>query len=90
MAAIVGQPAHKIAAMAGITVPESTKVLLAERAEICSDDPFAHENFRPCWVLPGSGFHQAVNMAEELITLGGQAIPLFFTQRNQYRQHQDF
>ena len=30
-AAIVGQPAHKIAAMAGITVPESTKVLLAER-----------------------------------------------------------
>ncbi len=72
-AAIVGQPAHKIAAMAGITVPESTKVLLAERAEICSDDPFAHEKLSPVLgFYRAPDFHQAVNMAEELITLGGQ------------------
>lgn len=72
-AAIVGQPAHKIAAMAGVTVPESTKVLLAERAEIRADDPFAHEKLSPVLgFYRAPDFHQAVNMAEELITLGGQ------------------
>lgn len=72
-AAIVGQPAHKIAAMAGITVPESTKVLLAERSDIRSDDPFAHEKLSPVLgFYRAPDFRQAVNMAEELITLGGQ------------------
>ena len=70
---IVGQPAHKIAKMAGIDVPESTKVLLAERSEIRHDDPFAHEKLSPVLgFYRAPDFRKAVNMAEELITLGGQ------------------
>lgn len=46
--AIVGQPAAKIAAMAGIELPASTKVLLAERKAIRADDPFAHEKLSLC------------------------------------------
>ena len=49
--AIVGQPAYKIAAMAGITLPESVKVLIAERDEVRPDDPFGHEKLSPIITL---------------------------------------
>ncbi|KAA0584133.1 aldehyde dehydrogenase family protein, partial [Azospirillum lipoferum] len=40
---IVGQPAHAIAAMAGLNVPLATKVLIAEVTDIDEAEPFAHE-----------------------------------------------
>ncbi len=43
--AIVGQPAYKIAEMAGITVPKTTKILIGEVKSIDESEPFAHENF---------------------------------------------
>lgn len=71
-AAIVGQPAYKIAAMAGIEVPESTKVLMAERPSINRDDPFAHEKLSPVLgFYRAPSFDKAVDMAQELVELGG-------------------
>ena len=40
---IVGQPATKIAAMAGVTVPATPKILIGEGLELCAEDEFAHE-----------------------------------------------
>lgn len=72
-AEIVGQPARKIAAMAGIDVPENTKVLMAERQEIRADDPFAHEKLSPVLgFYRAPDFRKAVEMAQKLIELGGQ------------------
>ncbi len=44
---IVGQSACKIAEMAGIKVPESTKVLIGEVESVEADEPFAHEKLSP-------------------------------------------
>ncbi|MDE5832744.1 MAG: bifunctional acetaldehyde-CoA/alcohol dehydrogenase [Desulfovibrio sp.] len=69
---IVGQPAAKIAAMAGIDVPAETKVLLAERKEVAANDPFAHEKLSPILgFYRAHTFPKAVKMAQELVELGG-------------------
>ncbi len=70
--AIVGQSASSIAAMAGISVPETTKVLIAERAAVRPDDPFAHEKLSPVlgfYRVPD--FPSAVDTAQSLVLLGG-------------------
>lgn len=69
---IVGQPAYKIAEMAGIQVPENTKVLMAERKEINPQDPFAHEKLSPVLgFYRAPSFKKGVEMAQELVELGG-------------------
>ncbi len=71
-AGIVGQPAYKIAEMAGIKVPFETKVLIAESDEIEDSNPFAHEKLSPVLgFFKASTFEQAVEMAQKLIVLGG-------------------
>lgn len=71
-AEIVGQPAHKIAAMAGIELPETVKVLMAERPAIDSTDPFAHEKLSPVLgFYRAPNYNEAVNMAQQLVELGG-------------------
>ena len=70
--AIVGQSAARIAAMAGISLPESTKVLIAERPAVRPDDPFAHEKLSPVlgfYRVPD--FPAAVDTAQSLVLLGG-------------------
>lgn len=70
--AIVGQPAVRIASLAGITVPEDTKVLIAERSGVEAADPFAHEKLSPVlgfYRVPD--FEAGVRMAQELVLLGG-------------------
>ncbi|MBQ7617444.1 MAG: bifunctional acetaldehyde-CoA/alcohol dehydrogenase, partial [Desulfovibrio sp.] len=70
--AIVGQPAAKIAELAGFSVPNGTKVLVAERAEIKASDPFAHEKLSPVlgfYRLPD--FASAVENAQKLVVMGG-------------------
>lgn len=42
-AAIVGQPAYKIAELAGFTVPQNTKILIGEVTAVDESEPFAHE-----------------------------------------------
>ena len=46
-AKIVGQPAAKIAALAGVTVPEGTKILIGEVESVELSEEFAHEKLSP-------------------------------------------
>jgi acetaldehyde dehydrogenase/alcohol dehydrogenase len=50
-AKIVGQPAYKIAELAGITVPETTKVLIGEVESVGLEEPFSHEKLSPVLAL---------------------------------------
>jgi acetaldehyde dehydrogenase / alcohol dehydrogenase len=71
-AAIVGQPAWKIAEMAGVSVPRETKVLIGETIEIGPDEPFAYEKLSPVLALyKAAGFEEAEQMATKLIRFGG-------------------
>ena len=70
--AIVGQPAYKIAEIAGFEVDKKTKVLVGERDKIDAADPFAHEKLSPVLALyKADDFDHAVNMAHDLVLLGG-------------------
>lgn len=69
---IVGQPAYKIAEMAGIKVPVSTKILIAESDKIEDSNPFAHEKLSPVLgFFKAKTFEEAVEKAQKLIVLGG-------------------
>ncbi len=69
---IVGQPAYKIAEMAGIEVDESIKVLVGEEKEVDVANPFAHEKLSPILALyKAKDFNEAVDMAHDLVILGG-------------------
>lgn len=69
---IVGQPAYKIAELAGVTVPESAKVIIGEETEVNVANPFAHEKLSPVLALyKAKDFNQAVEMANDLVILGG-------------------
>ena len=71
-AAIVGQPAHKIAELAGFQVPENAKILLAEQTSYDVKNPFAHEKLSPILAMyKADNFEQAAEMAHALIALGG-------------------
>ena len=71
-AAIVGQPAAKIAEVAGISVPEETKVLIGEVTDVCEEEPFAHEKLSPVLAMyRASNFEAAVQTAYELVDFGG-------------------
>lgn len=69
---IVGQPAHKIAKMAGIDVPESTKILIGETQSVDPAEPFAHEKLSPVLALyKAKDFDTALDMADRLVKDGG-------------------
>lgn len=69
---IVGQPAYKIAQMAGIEVPESAKVLVGEVKDISCEEEFAHEKLSPVLALyEAKDFEDAVEKAYQLVELGG-------------------
>lgn len=71
-AAIVGQSAHKIAELAGVKVPESTKVIIGEVTEISLEEEFAHEKLSPVLALySAKNFEDATEKAFQLIELGG-------------------
>lgn len=69
---IVGQPAYKIAEMAGVKVPETAKVIIGESERIDLDEEFAHEKLSPVLALyRASNFDEAVEKAYALVELGG-------------------
>lgn len=71
-AAIVGQPATKIAEMAGIEVPVNTKILIGEVKETTEAEPFAHEKLSPLLAMyHAQSFEDAVLKAEKLVEMGG-------------------
>ena len=71
-AKIVGQPAYKIAQLAGVEVPESTKILIGEVESVELSEEFAHEKLSPVLAMyRASNFEDALNKAEHLIADGG-------------------
>ena len=71
-AKIVGQSAYKIAELAGVKVPESTKVLIGEVESVDISEEFAHEKLSPVLAMyRAADFDDALNKAERLIADGG-------------------
>ena len=69
---IVGQSAYKIAALAGLEIPENSKVLIGEVEEITEEEPFAHEKLSPVLgMYRASTFEDALDQADALVKLGG-------------------
>ena len=71
-AKIVGQPAYVIAQMAGVTVPEETKVLIGEASAISKEEAFSYEKLSPVLgMYKAEDYEDALNKAHSLIVFGG-------------------
>ena len=71
-AKIVGQPAYKIAELAGFTVPKNTKILIGEVESVEPTEEFAHEKLSPVLAMyKVKNFDEALDKAERLIADGG-------------------
>ena len=71
-AKIVGQSAHTIAQIAGIEVPENTKILIGEVESVELSEAFAHEKLSPVLAMyRATDYEDALNKAERLVEDGG-------------------
>ncbi|MBR2529371.1 MAG: bifunctional acetaldehyde-CoA/alcohol dehydrogenase [Blautia sp.] len=71
-ARIVGQSAYTIAKMAGVDVPEKTKILIGEVESTDISEPFAHEKLSPVLAMyKAETFEEALCKAEQLVMDGG-------------------
>lgn len=71
-AKIVGQKAHTIAELAGVSVPENTKILIGEVESVDLSEEFAHEKLSPVLAMyKASSFDDALEKAYRLIEDGG-------------------
>ena len=71
-AKIVGQPAVKIAALAGVEVPVGTKILMGEVESVELSEEFAHEKLSPVLAMyKVKNFEEALDKAEKLVEDGG-------------------
>ena len=71
-AKIVGQPAAKIAEMAGLKVPANAKVLIGEAQKIGPEEEFSYEKLSPVLAMyKAQDFNQAVEMARDLVNFAG-------------------
>ena len=71
-AKIVGQPAAKIAALAGVKVPAGTKIIIGEVESVDISEEFAHEKLSPVLAMyKATDIHDAFDKAEHLIADGG-------------------
>lgn len=71
-AKIVGQRPVTIAALAGVKVPEETKILIGEVESVDISEEFAHEKLSPVLAMYKSNdFSDALDKAEQLIADGG-------------------
>lgn len=71
-AKIVGQSAYTIAKLAGVDVPESTKIIIGEVESVDISEEFAHEKLSPVLAMyRAKDFDDALNKAERLIADGG-------------------
>ncbi len=71
-AKIVGQSAYTIAKLAGVEVPENTKVLIGEVESVDISEEFAHEKLSPILALyKAKTFEEAIQKSEQLVADGG-------------------
>ncbi|WP_449619760.1 bifunctional acetaldehyde-CoA/alcohol dehydrogenase [Robertmurraya sp. Marseille-Q9965] len=69
---IVGMPAAKIAAMAGVKVPDDTKILVAELTGVGPEFPLSREKLSPvlaCYKV--KSLEEGLKRAEEMLEFGG-------------------
>ncbi|CAM3844092.1 bifunctional acetaldehyde-CoA/alcohol dehydrogenase [Mesobacillus zeae] len=69
---IVGMPAFKIAEMAGVAVPEDTKILVAELRGVGPQYPLSREKLSPvlaCYKV--NSLSEGLTRAEEMLEFGG-------------------
>ncbi|MDQ0198672.1 bifunctional acetaldehyde-CoA/alcohol dehydrogenase [Neobacillus ginsengisoli] len=69
---IVGMPAYKIAELAGVAVPDSTKILVAELKGVGPQYPLSREKLSPvlaCFKV--NGLEEGLKRAEEMLEFGG-------------------
>lgn len=71
-AKIVGQSAYAIAKLAGVTVPEETKIIIGEVTSVDVSEEFAHEKLSPVLAMyKASSFEDAIKKADQLVKDGG-------------------
>ena len=71
-ARIVGQSAYTIAKLAGVEVPENTKILIGEVDSVELSEAFAHEKLSPVLAMyRAADFEDALSKAERLVAEGG-------------------
>ena len=71
-AKIVGQKPVTIAALAGVTVPEATKILIGEVESVEISEEFAHEKLSPVLAMyKAKDINDAFSKAEQLVADGG-------------------
>jgi len=71
-AKIVGQSAYKIAKLAGVEVPEDTKIIIGEVESVDISEEFAHEKLSPVLAMyKAKTFDEALAKAERLVADGG-------------------
>lgn len=71
-AKIVGQSAHTIAALAGVDVPKTAKILIGEVESVELSEEFAHEKLSPVLAMyRAKDFSDALDKASQLIADGG-------------------
>ena len=71
-AKIVGQKAHTIAALAGVDVPETAKILIGEVESVDLEEEFAHEKLSPVLAMyKAEDIQDAFAKAEQLVADGG-------------------
>ena len=71
-AKIVGQPAYKIAALAGVEVDPKTKILIGEVESVDISEEFAHEKLSPVLAMyKAADFDDAIAKAARLVADGG-------------------
>jgi acetaldehyde dehydrogenase/alcohol dehydrogenase len=71
-AKIPGKSAYEIAKMAGVNVPEDTKILIGEVESVDISEEFAHEKLSPVLgMYKAKTFDEALEKAEKLVADGG-------------------
>ena len=71
-AKIVGQTAHRIAELAGVEVPKTTKILIGEVESVELSEEFAHEKLSPVLAMyKAKDFADALDKADRLVEDGG-------------------
>ncbi|MCA2640911.1 MULTISPECIES: bifunctional acetaldehyde-CoA/alcohol dehydrogenase [unclassified Microcystis] len=70
---IVGQSVEKLAAIAGISVPEDTRLLIGEVENIGLEEPFSYEKLSPILAMyRAKDFEDGVKKAEKLVLFAGR------------------
>jgi acetaldehyde dehydrogenase / alcohol dehydrogenase len=70
---VVGQPVTKLAEMAGVSVPDTTRLLIGEVEHIGIEEPFSFEKLSPILAMyRATNFEDGVKKAEKLVLFAGR------------------